>query len=127
MPAPLGHYEIRSVNAQAVHILLECILVNSDISLLNIKIRLVTSYFVFLHSTPRRSHAFSLSGKNESFSTLIFLSLTERDNPYYFFRTNQQKVDTKIYSLTQSSFTVNECDSHILAGNDKRIKSHCLT
>ena len=33
----------------------------------------------------------------------------------------------KIYSLTQCSLTVNECDWHILAGNDERINSHCLT
>ena len=51
----------------------------------------------------------------------------ERDNPYYFFRANQQKADTKIYLLTQCSLTVNECDWHILAGNQERIKSHCLT
>ena len=36
-------------------------------------------------------------------------------------------MGTKIYSLTQCSLTVNECDWHILAGNDKRINSHCLT
>ena len=28
---PPGHYEIRSVNARAVHILLECILVNENV------------------------------------------------------------------------------------------------
>ena len=33
---------------------------------------------------------------------------SERDNPYHFFRTNQQKVGNKIYSLTQSSLSVNE-------------------
>ena len=33
----------------------------------------------------------------------------------------------KIYSLTQCSLTVNECDWHIMAGNDERINSHCLT
>ena len=36
-------------------------------------------------------------------------------------------MGTKIYSLTQCSLTVIECDWHILAGNDKRINSHCLT
>ena len=51
----------------------------------------------------------------------------KRDNPYYFFPANQQKEGTKIYSLTQCSLTVNECDWHILAGNDERINSHCLT
>ena len=51
----------------------------------------------------------------------------ERDNPYYFFPANQEKAGTKIYSLTQCSLTVNECDWHILAGNNKRINSHCLT
>ena len=38
----------------------------------------------------------------------------------------QQKVGTKIYSLTQCSLTVNECDWHILAGNNERINPHCL-
>ena len=51
----------------------------------------------------------------------------ERDNPYYFFPANQQKASTKIYSLTLCSLSVNECDWHILAGNDKRINTHCLT
>ena len=51
----------------------------------------------------------------------------ERNNSYYFSPANQQKVGTKIYSLTQCSLTVNECDWQILAGNDERIKSHCLT
>ena len=50
-----------------------------------------------------------------------------QSNLYYFFRANQQKADTKIYSSTLCIFTVNECDWHILAGNDNRIKSHCLT
>ena len=50
----------------------------------------------------------------------------ERNNSYYFSRANQQKVRAKIYSLTQCSLTVNECDWHILAGNDERINSHCL-
>ena len=53
--------------------------------------------------------------------------LSERDNRYYFFRANQQKSDTKIYSLTQCSITVNKCDWHILKDNEERIKSHCLT
>ena len=51
----------------------------------------------------------------------------ERNNSYYFSRANQQKAGTKIYSLTQCSLTVNECDWYILAGNDERINSHCLT
>ena len=51
----------------------------------------------------------------------------ERNNTYYFSRANQQKACTKIYSLTQCSLTVNGCDWHILAGNDERINSHCLT
>ena len=51
----------------------------------------------------------------------------ERDNPYYFFSANQQKPGTKIYSLPQCSLNVNECDWYILAGNDERINSHCLT
>ena len=51
----------------------------------------------------------------------------ERDNAYYFFLANQQKAGTKIYSLTQCSLSVNECDWHILEGNDKRINTHCLT
>ena len=53
--------------------------------------------------------------------------MIERDNPYYFFPANQQKAGTKIYSLTQCSLTVNECDWYILGGNDERINSHCLT
>ena len=51
----------------------------------------------------------------------------ERNNSYYFSRANQQKAGTKIYSLTQCCLTVNECDWHILAGNDEIINSHCLT
>ena len=51
----------------------------------------------------------------------------ERNNSYYFSLANQQKAGTKIYSLTQCSLTVNEYDWHILAGNDVRINSHCLT
>ena len=51
----------------------------------------------------------------------------ERNNPYYFSRANQQKANCKIYSLTQCSLTVNDCDWHILAGNDERIVEHCLT
>ena len=51
----------------------------------------------------------------------------ERNNSYYFCRANQQKADTKIYSLTQCSLTVNEYEWHILAVNDERINSHCLT
>ena len=43
----------------------------------------------------------------------------ERDYPYYFFRANQQQAGTKIYSLTQCSLSMNECDWHILAGNDE--------
>ena len=50
----------------------------------------------------------------------------ERKNSYYFCRANQQKAVAKIYSLTQCSLTMNECDWHTLAGNDGRIKSHCL-
>ena len=52
---------------------------------------------------------------------------TERDNPYYYFRANQQQAGINIYSLTLGSLTVKECDWHILAGNDERINSHCLT
>ena len=51
----------------------------------------------------------------------------ERDNQYFFIPANQQKTGTKIYSVTQCSLTVNECDWHILAVNDERINSHCLT
>ena len=50
----------------------------------------------------------------------------ERNNSYYFSRANQQKAGTKIYSLTQFSLTANECDWHILTGNEERINSHCL-
>ena len=53
--------------------------------------------------------------------------LYERNNSYYFFRANQQKAGTKIYSLTQCSLTVNICDWYILAGNGERINFHCLT
>ena len=51
----------------------------------------------------------------------------ERDNPYHFFRANQQQSGSKIFSLNQCSLSVNWCDWHILAGNDERINSHCLT
>ena len=54
-------------------------------------------------------------------------TVIERNNSYYFSLANQQKAGTKIYSLTQCSITVNECGWHILAGNDERINSHCLT
>ena len=53
--------------------------------------------------------------------------MIERDNPHYFFPANQQKAGTKIYSLTQCSLTVNECDWYILRGNHEKINSHCLT
>ena len=45
----------------------------------------------------------------------------------YFFRAHPLKTDSKIYSFTQCSLAVNGCDWHILADNDERIKSHCLT
>ena len=61
------------------------------------------------------------------FLSWIYSPKTERNNSYYFYRANQQKAGTKIYSLTQCSLTVNECDWHILAGNDRRINLHCLT
>ena len=51
----------------------------------------------------------------------------ERDNPYYFCPANKQKAGTKIYSLTECSLSVNECDWYILAGKDDRINSHCLS
>ena len=52
---------------------------------------------------------------------------SKRDNPHYFFLANKQQARSKIYSLTQCSPTVNECDWHILAGNNERINSYCLT
>ena len=55
----------------------------------------------------------------------IFID-NERNNQYYFFLANQQKAGTKIYSLTQCSLSVNECDWYILAGNDERINTNCL-
>ena len=58
---------------------------------------------------------------------VIVNSHLERNNLYYFSCANQQKAGTKIYSLTQCSLTVNECDWHILAGNDERINSRSLT
>ena len=58
--------------------------------------------------------------------TSVFGHKGERDNPYYFFPANQQQTGTKIYSLTQWSLTVNECDWHILAGNEQGINTHCL-
>ena len=57
----------------------------------------------------------------------LHLSAGKRNNSYYFSQANQQKAGTKIYSLTQCILTVNECDWQILAGNDERINSHCLT
>ena len=54
-------------------------------------------------------------------------NVSERKSSYHFCRANQQKAGHKIYSLTQGSVTVYEWDWHILAGNDQRIKSHCLT
>ena len=56
-----------------------------------------------------------------------FLASYERNNSYYFCWANQQKAGTQIYSLAQCSLSVNGCDWHILAGNDERINSHCLT
>ena len=58
---------------------------------------------------------------------VIVNSHLERNNLYYFSWANQQKAGTKIYSLTQCSLSVNECNWNILAGNDQRINSHCLT
>ena len=46
----------------------------------------------------------------------------ERDNPYYFFRTNQQKADTKIYLSTQCSHTVHGCDWHIFLGGGAKTR-----
>ena len=65
--------------------------------------------------------------KKENGPFRVCLSNIERNNSYYFSRANQQKAGTKIYSLSQCSLTVNECDWHILAGNDEKINSHCLT
>ena len=59
--------------------------------------------------------------------TRAHTELFERDNPYYFFPANQHQAGTKIYSLTQCSLTVNECDRPILAGNDQRINTQYLT
>ena len=69
-----------------------------------------------------------LSFHNRLCSTQEYSELfTERNNSYYFSRANQQKRAPKSIHLTQCSLTVNECDWHILVGNDKRINSHCLT
>ena len=51
----------------------------------------------------------------------------EKDNTYHFFWANQQKVNSKIYSLTRGDLTVNGHDWHILEGNDEKIVFHCLT
>ena len=51
----------------------------------------------------------------------------ERANSCYFFRANQKQAGSKIYSWTQCSLSVKECDWHVLAGNDEWINSHCLT
>ena len=40
---------------------------------------------------------------------------------YYFTPANQQKKGTQIYSLTQCSLTVNECDWHILAATTREL------
>ena len=50
-------------------------------------------------------------------------SHNERDNPYNFFRANQQKTNGKIYSLIQGDLTNNGYYWHILAGNDETIVS----
>ena len=48
-----------------------------------------------------------------------------RKRQHILFLSNQStNTDTKIYSLTQCSLTVNECNWHILADNDERSKSH---
>ena len=70
-----------------------------------------------------------IATRNINFDSIFGFSICiaiERNNSYYFSRANQQKASTKIYSLTQCSLTVNECDWYILAGNDERINSHCL-
>ena len=41
--------------------------------------------------------------------------VVEREYPYHFFRANQRKVNSKIYSLTDCDLIVNGCDWHILA------------
>ena len=52
-----------------------------------------------------------------------FSSIPQRDNPYHFFRANQQKANSKIYSLIQGDLTKNGCYWYILADNDERIVS----
>ena len=72
---------------------------------------------------------FTITSNDRPFGCPIICTdiYSKRNNSYYFSRANQQKAGTQIYSLTQCSLTVNEGDWHILAGNDERINSHCLT
>ena len=63
----------------------------------------------------------------KSFERIKSLKGYAKEIIHYFFPANQQKAGTKIYSLNQCSLNVNEYDWHILAGNDERINSHCLT
>ena len=50
----------------------------------------------------------------------------EREKQNYFFRANQRKANSKVYSLTPGDLTVNGCDRHILAGNRENVL-HRLT
>ena len=75
----------------------------------------------------RQVYIFSLCPLVPPLLNVIFYCHHERNNSYYFSGANQQKEGTKIYSVTQCSLTVEECDWHILGGNDERINSHYLT
>ena len=48
----------------------------------------------------------------------------QRKKQFILFLSNSKNLGTKMYSLTQCSLTVNECDWHILADNDERIDLH---
>ena len=57
----------------------------------------------------------------------LYLSLLKSHQSHQIsFWANQQRMGSKIYSLTQCSHTVNEHDWHIVVGNDKGTVLHCL-
>ena len=51
------------------------------------------------------------------------MSLRKRQSILFL---SSQSAKSMHRNLTQCSLTVNECDWHILAGNDERINAHCL-
>ena len=82
--------------------------------------------FAFEFAFSRSEHSLTLRRRALSSDWSVHRFIF-RNNPYHFFRANQQKVNRKICSFTRCSLTVNECDRHILEGIDQSIVVRCLT